>query len=82
MVDVIEDQNIVEQVFQFFREVVDGKLYVMEMDLRYSFVLDEVIDYLVDIMFVYKGLDIVEDRGQLQYDYILFMEKMINENDE
>ncbi|KAL2213460.1 alpha-actinin, sarcomeric [Sarocladium strictum] len=82
MVDVTEDQNTAEQVFQSFREVADGKPYVTEMDLRHSLVPDEVIDHLVDIMPPHSGPDTAEDRGQPQYDYISFMEKMINENDE
>lgn len=79
MVDVTEDQNTAEQVFQSFREVSDGKPYVTEMDLRHSLVPDEVIDQLVGIMPEHKGPDASEDRGMPQYDYISFMEKMINE---
>ncbi|GKT88430.1 alpha-actinin, sarcomeric [Colletotrichum tofieldiae] len=45
MVDVTEDQNTAEQVFQSFREVADGKPYVTEMDLRHSLVPDE-YDYI------------------------------------
>ena len=79
MVDVTEDQNTAEQVFQSFREVSDGKPYVTEMDLRHSLVPDEVIDQLVGIMPEHKGPDTAEDRGMPQYDYISFMEKMIND---
>ncbi|KAH8176193.1 hypothetical protein LIA77_04611 [Sarocladium implicatum] len=82
MVDVTEDQNTAEQVFQSFREVADGKPYVTEMDLRHSLVPDEVIDHLVEIMPKHSGPDTAEDRGQPQFDYISFMEKMINENEE
>lgn len=82
MVDVTEDQNTAEQVFQSFREVADGKPYVTEMDLRHSLVPDEVIDQLVDIMPAHKGPDTSEDRGMPQFDYISFMEKMINEEQE
>lgn len=82
MVDVTEDQNTAEQVFQSFREVADGKPYVTEMDLRHSLVPDEVIDQLIDIMPAHKGPDMSQDRGMPQYDYISFMEKMINENQE
>ncbi|KAK2600321.1 alpha-actinin [Conoideocrella luteorostrata] len=78
MVDVTEDQNTAEQVFQSFREVADGKPYVTEMDLRHSLVPDEVIDKLVEIMPSHKGPDMSQDRGQPQYDYISFMEKMID----
>ncbi|UNI14220.1 alpha-actinin [Purpureocillium takamizusanense] len=79
MVDVTEDQNTAEQVFQSFREVADGKPYVTEMDLRHSLVPDEVIDQLVEMMPPHKGPDMSGDRGQPQYDYISFMEKLINE---
>jgi Ca2+-binding EF-hand superfamily protein len=79
MVDVTEDQNTAEQVYQSFREVADGKPYVTEMDLRHSLVPDEVIDQLVEIMPAHSGPDMSEDRGMPQYDYISFMEKLINE---
>ncbi|KAF5590459.1 alpha-actinin [Fusarium pseudocircinatum] len=79
MVDVTEDQNTAEQVFQSFREVADGKPYVTEMDLRHSLVPDEVIDQLIEIMPPHSGPDMSEDRGMPQYDYISFMEKLIND---
>ena len=79
MVDVTEDQNTAEQVFQSFCEVADGKPYVTEMDLRHSLVPDEVIDQLVEIMPPHKGPDTSGDRGMPQYDYISFMEKMMHE---
>lgn len=82
MVNVTEDQNTAEQVFQSFREVADGKPYVTEMDLRHSLVPDEVIDQLVEMMPPHKGPDMSEDRGLPQYDYISFMEKLINEEQE
>ncbi|PHH90263.1 hypothetical protein CDD83_4133 [Cordyceps sp. RAO-2017] len=82
MVDVTEDQNTAEQVFQSFREVADGKPYVTEMDLRHSLVPDEVIDQLVEMMPSHKGPDMSADRGQPQYDYISFMEKLINDERE
>lgn len=82
MVNVTEDQNTAEQVFQSFREVADGKPYVTEMDLRHSLVPDEVIDQLVEMMPAHKGPDMSEDRGLPQYDYISFMEKLINEEQE
>ncbi|KAI9782523.1 MAG: hypothetical protein M1816_001861 [Peltula sp. TS41687] len=46
MVDVTEDQNTAEQVFQSFREVADGKPYVTELDLRLSLVPEEIIQQL------------------------------------
>ncbi|KAK1964509.1 hypothetical protein LY78DRAFT_582318 [Colletotrichum sublineola] len=78
MVDVTEDQNTAEQVFQSFREVADGKPYVTEMDLRHSLVPDEVIDKLIEIIPQHNGPDTAEDRGMPQYDYIAFMEKLIS----
>ncbi|AEO57515.1 hypothetical protein MYCTH_2303748 [Thermothelomyces thermophilus ATCC 42464] len=79
MVDVTEDQNTAEQVFQSFREVADGKPYVTEMDLRHSLVPDDVIEKLVEIMPVHNGPDMQADRGQPQYDYIAFMDRMIGD---
>lgn len=79
MVDVTEDQNTAEQVFQSFREVADGKPYVTEMDLRHSLVPDEVIDKLVEIIPVHTGPDMQTDRGQPQYDYIAFMDRLISD---
>ncbi|KAK3375498.1 hypothetical protein B0H63DRAFT_281206 [Podospora didyma] len=82
MVEVTEDQNTAEQVFQSFREVADGKPYVTEMDLRHSLVPDEVIEKLVDIVPRHSGPDMQADRGVPQYDYIAFMEKLISEENE
>jgi Ca2+-binding EF-hand superfamily protein len=81
MVDVTEDQNTAEQVFQSFREVADGKPYVTEMDLRHSLVPDEVIDKLIEIVPTFKGPDMAQDRGVAQYDYISFMDKLVNAPD-
>lgn len=79
MVDVTEDQNTAEQVFQSFREVADGKPYVTEMDLRHSLVPDEVIEKLKLFVPEHKGPDLQEDRGMPQYDYIAFMDKLISD---
>ncbi|KAK1751570.1 hypothetical protein QBC47DRAFT_329169, partial [Echria macrotheca] len=79
MVEATEDQNTAEQVFQSFREVADGKPYVTEMDLRHSLVPDEVIEKLVEIIPPHTGPDMQADRGKAQYDYIAFMEKLIND---
>ncbi|KAK1240713.1 hypothetical protein MKX07_006146 [Trichoderma sp. CBMAI-0711] len=81
MVDVTEDQNTAEQVFQSFREVADGKPYVTEMDLRHSLVPEEVIDTLLNMMPPHNGPDMSRDRGKAQYDYISFMEKMMGGDD-
>ncbi|KAI0013643.1 calponin homology domain-containing protein [Xylariaceae sp. FL0662B] len=78
MVDVTEDQNTAEQVFQSFREVADGKPYVTEMDLRHSLVPDEVIEKLCELVPAHSGPDMAQDRGVPQYDYISFMEKLIS----
>lgn len=77
MVDVTEDQNTAEQVFQSFREVADGKPYVTEMDLRHSLIPDEVIDKLVQFVPLHQGPDLAADRGQTQYDYISFMDGLM-----
>lgn len=82
MVDVTEDQNTAEQVFQSFREVADGKPYVTEMDLRHSLVPDEVIEKLCEIIPLHHGPDAAEDRGMPQYDYISFMDKLIADDSE
>jgi Ca2+-binding EF-hand superfamily protein len=82
MVEVTEDQNTAEQVFQSFREVADGKPYVTEMDLRHSLVPDEVIEKLVKVVPLHQGPDLKEDRGIPQYDYISFMDQMINHPEE
>ncbi len=81
MVDVTEDQNTAEQVFQSFREVADGKPYVTEMDLRHSLVPDDVIDKLVAIIPRHRGPDMAEDRGLPQFDYIAFMDTLISSAD-
>jgi len=77
MVDVTEDQNTAEQVFQSFREVADGKPYVTEMDLRHSLVPDDVIEKLTQFVPLHKGPDLQEDRGMPQYDYISFMDGLL-----
>ena len=82
MVDVTEDQNTAEQVFQSFREVADGKPYVTEMDLRHSLVPDEVIDKLIKVVPLHKGPDLQQDRGISQYDYISFMDGLISDPDQ
>jgi Ca2+-binding EF-hand superfamily protein len=79
MVDVTEDQNTAEQVFQSFREVADGKPYVTEMDLRHSLVPDDVIEKLVKVVPLHKGPDLQSDRGLPQYDYISFMDGLISD---
>ncbi|KAF2457189.1 alpha-actinin-2 [Lineolata rhizophorae] len=75
MVDVTEDQNTAEQVFESFREVADGKPYVTELDLRHSLIPEELIDDLVKSMPTHRGPDLQEDRNLPKYDYISFMEK-------
>jgi Ca2+-binding EF-hand superfamily protein len=82
MVDVTEDQNTAEQVFQSFREVADGKPYVTEMDLRHSLVPDDVIEKLTKIVPEHKGPDLQQDRGMPQYDYISFMDKLLSDPNE
>ncbi|PGH10007.1 hypothetical protein GX51_00273 [Blastomyces parvus] len=81
MVSVTEDQNTAEQVFQSFKEVADGKPYVTELDLRHSLIPEELIDNLLETMPRHDGPDLLEDREVPKYDYITFMEKMMNHGD-
>ena len=48
------------------------------MDLRHSLVPDEVIDKLIKFVPLHKGPDLQEDRGQPQYDYISFMDELMD----
>lgn len=82
MVSVTEDQNTAEQVFQSFQEVADGKPYVTEMDLRHSLIPDELIDDLLQSMPEHRGPDMEADRDVPKYDYISFMQGMINDKEE
>ncbi|RMZ78664.1 hypothetical protein DV738_g3787, partial [Chaetothyriales sp. CBS 135597] len=82
MVSVTEDQNTAEQVFQSFQEVADGKPYVTEMDLRHSLIPDELIEDLLQSMPEHKGDDEGEDPGVPKYDYVSFMQGMINDKEE
>lgn len=54
--------------------------YVTELDLRHSLIPDEVIEHLVKTMPTHDGPDMLEDRDLAKFDYISFMEKMIEEN--
>ncbi|KAJ9638542.1 uncharacterized protein PV06_09571 [Exophiala oligosperma] len=78
MVSVTEDQNSAEQVFQSFREVADGKPYVTEMDLRHSLIPDELIEDLLHSMPEHRGPDLEVDRDVPKYDYISFMQGMMD----
>ncbi|PNS18582.1 hypothetical protein CAC42_5121 [Sphaceloma murrayae] len=78
MVDVTEDQNTAQQVFESFREVADGKPYVTELDLRHSLIPDELIDEMVKTMPEHRGPDLQEDRDLRKYDYVTFMEKFVD----
>lgn len=51
------------------------------MDLQHSLIPDEVIEHLVQTMPQHEGPDLLEDRELPKYDYISFMEKMMEEND-
>ncbi|KAL1860118.1 alpha-actinin [Paecilomyces lecythidis] len=82
MVSVTEDQNTAEQVFQSFREVADGKPYVTELDLRHSLIPDELIENLLETMPKHEGPDLLEDRDIPKYDYISFMQKMMDAGNE
>ncbi|KAI5365275.1 Putative actinin-type actin-binding domain, calponin domain, EF-hand domain, EF-hand domain pair [Septoria linicola] len=77
MVDVTEDQNTAEQVFESFREVADGKPYVTELDLTHSLIPEEVVKELMDSMPLHNGPDLKEDRDLPKYDYVQFMERYL-----
>lgn len=82
MVSVTEDQNSVEQVFQSFQEVADGKPYVTEMDLRHSLIPEELIEDLLQSMPEHQGPDLEVDRDVPKYDYITFMQNMMGDEKE
>lgn len=75
MVDVTEDQNTAEQVFESFREVADGKPYVTELDLTHSLIPEEIVQELMESMPAHRGPDLKEDRDLPKYDYVQFMRK-------
>ena len=77
MVNVTEDQNTAEQVFDSFREVADGKPYVTEMDLTHSLIPDDLVQQLMESMPMHRGPDLQEDRELPKYDYRAFMERFI-----
>lgn len=78
MVSVTEDQNSIDQVFQSFQEVADGKPYVTEMDLRHSLIPEELIDDLLASMPEHHGPELVgTDHDVPKYDYVKFMESMM-----
>ncbi|KAI9722128.1 MAG: hypothetical protein M1828_004942 [Chrysothrix sp. TS-e1954] len=78
MVAETEDTNSAAQVFESFKEVADGKPYVTELDLRHALIPDELIDDLVKSMPTHKGPDLQEDRNVPKYDYVSFMEKLMD----
>nr|OQO16702.1 hypothetical protein B0A51_16784 [Rachicladosporium sp. CCFEE 5018] len=78
MVDVTEDQNTAQQVFESFRDVADGKPYVTEMDLTHSLIPDEVVQQLIETMPPHKGPDLQEDRHMPKYDYVSFMKTFLD----
>lgn len=82
MVDVTEDQNTAEQVFESFREVADGKPYVTELDLTHSLIPEEIVQQLIGSMPAHRGPDLQEDRGLPKYDYIGFMERYLHEKEQ
>ncbi|KAK0335972.1 alpha-actinin [Friedmanniomyces endolithicus] len=81
MVDVTEDQNTAEQVFESFREIADGKAWVTEMDLTHSLIPEEIVRDLVGSMPVLGGGDVGgrgEGEGEGRLDYVRFMEKFVD----
>ncbi|KAK4569839.1 alpha-actinin [Recurvomyces mirabilis] len=78
MVDVTEDQNTAEQVFESFREIADGKPYVTELDLTHSLIPEEIVRDLCRDMPAHRGPDLQEDREMEKFDYVRFMEKFVS----
>lgn len=81
MVDVTEDQNTAEQVFESFREVADGKPYVTELDLTHSLIPEEIVQQLMESMPAHRGPDLKEDRDLPKYDYVQFMERYMGDSE-
>lgn len=81
MVDVTEDQNTAEQVFESFREVADGKPYVTELDLTHSLIPEEIVQQLMTSMPAHRGPDLKEDRDLPKYDYVQFMERYMGDSE-
>jgi len=52
---------------------------VTELDLRHSLIPDELIDEMVKSMPEHKGSNFQDDRNLPKYDYISFMQKLMNE---
>ncbi|KAF3930087.1 Alpha-actinin-2 [Dactylella cylindrospora] len=77
MVSVTEDQQSAEQVYQSFKEVADGKLYVTEVDLRHSLIPDHMVDQLIKEMPIHRGPLQEEDQELEGYDYITYMERLM-----
>ena len=63
---------------------IDARLqpYVTEMDLRHSLIPDELIEDLLHSMPKHNGPDLEVDRQLPKYDYIGFMEGMIDHKKE
>jgi Ca2+-binding EF-hand superfamily protein len=80
MVEVTEDQNTAEQVFESFREVADGKPYVTEMDLRHSLIPDELVEEMARAMPQHTAGAAPEDAGVERYDYVRFMERFLGKS--
>jgi len=55
--------------------------YVTELDLRHSLIPDEIIENLIETMPRHEGPDLQEDRDVPKYDYIAFMEKIMDLGD-
>lgn len=69
MVEVTEDQQNSEQVFQSFVDIANGKPYVTELDLQNSLVPDSMIEVLVNSM-----PEDTENEGG--YDYVEYMRNL------
>lgn len=80
MVGVTEDQQSVDQVFQSFVDIANGKPYVTEVDLRNSLVPDSMIEDLLKNMPLYNE-QFKQGAGQngdeeKEMDYVKYMQKL------
>lgn len=82
MVEVTEDQQTSEQVFQSFVDIADSKPYVTELDLQNSLVPDSMIDILVKTMPLHDEFTREQDDNEglaaegKGLDYVKYMQKL------
>ncbi|ANB13948.1 hypothetical protein AWJ20_4900 [Sugiyamaella lignohabitans] len=79
MVEVTEDQQTAEQVYQSFFDIANGKPYVTELDLQNSLIPDSMIDELKNSMPLAKGANESEEEG-VSLDYVTYMSQLTGVN--